>query len=100
LMEVSMRSLKHRSIRFYLVFFLILTMAIGGSASAAFADSGTATVALKAGSLTMTGVTNVSAVPVTLTGNDQSATYSMGITVQDARGSVVRRNPSIQATAF
>jgi WxL domain surface cell wall-binding len=92
--------LKKRSIRFYLGFVLILTMAIGRSAIAAFADSGTATVAVNAGSLTLTGVTNVSAAPVTLTGDDQTTTYSMGLTVSDARGSGAGWNLSITSTAF
>src|SRR5437764_14568033 len=51
----TMNLLEHRSLRFYLVFFLILTMAIGGSAIAAFADSGPANVAVNAGTLTGTG---------------------------------------------
>ncbi len=92
--------LKKRSIRFYLGFVMILTMAIGGSAIAAFADSGTASVAVKAGSLTLTGVTNVSAAPVTLTGDDQTTTYSMGLTVSDARGSGAGWNLSITSSAF
>ena len=92
--------LKKRSIRFYLVFFLILSMTIGGSTMAAFADSGTAKVAVNAGSLTLAGVTNVSAAPVTLTGDDQTTTYSMGLTVSDARGSGAGWNLSITSTAF
>jgi hypothetical protein len=95
-----MHFLKKRSIRFYLGFALILAMAIGGSAIAAFADSGTASVAVHAGSLTLTGVTNVSAPPVTLTGDDQTTTYSMGLTVDDARGSGAGWNLSITSTAF
>src|SRR6266702_1481512 len=92
--------LKKRSIRFYLGFVMILMMAIGGSAIAAFADSGTASFAVKAGSLTMTGVTNVSAAPVILTGDDQTTTYSMGLTVQDARGSGAGWNLTITSTVF
>ncbi len=95
-----MHFLKKRSIRFYLGFALILAMAIGGSAITAFADSGTASVAVNAGSLTLTGVTNVSAPPVTLTGDDQTTTYSMGLTVKDARGSGAGWNLSITSTAF
>jgi hypothetical protein len=95
-----MHFLKKRSIRFYLGFALILAMATGGSAIAAFADSGTARVAVNAGSLTLTGVTNVSAPPVTLNGDDQTTTYSMGLTVSDARGSGAGWNLSITSTAF
>jgi len=94
-----MHFLKKGSIRFYLGFVLTLSMAIGGSA-AAFADSGTATVAVIAGRLTLTGVTSVSAAPVTLTGDDQATTYSMGLTVSDARGSGAGWNLSITSTAF
>lgn len=92
--------LKERSIRFYLGFVIILAMAIGGTAIAAFADSGTAKVAVNAGSLTLAGVTNVSAAPVTLTGDDQTTTYSMALTVDDARGSGAGWNLSITSTAF
>jgi WxL domain surface cell wall-binding len=95
-----MHFLKKRSIRFYLGLVLILAMAIWGSAIAAFADSGTARVAVDAGSLTLTGVTNVSATSVTLTGDDQASTYSMGLTVNDARGSGAGWNLSITSTAF
>ena len=96
-----MRFLKLRSIRFYLVFFLILTMAIGGSAIAAFADSSTgATVMVNAGSLTASGPTSVSATAVTLNGNDQTTTYSLGLTVTDARGSGAGWNLTITSTTF
>src|SRR6266567_3853699 len=74
----SMNLLKHRSMRFYFVFFLILTMAIGGSAIAAFADSGTgASVAITGGSLSEQGPSTVSANPVTLTGDDQTTSYDL-----------------------
>src|SRR5690242_16821027 len=92
--------LKKRSIRFYLGFFLILVMALGGAAIVAYADSGTATVAVNAGSLTLAGVTNVSAAPVTLTGDDQTTTYSMGLTVDDASGSGAGWSLTITSTLF
>lgn len=96
-----MNLLKHRSMRFYLVFFLILTMAIGGSAIAAFADSGTgASVAVKAGTLTETGPSSVSASDVTLNGNDQTTTYALGLTVTDARGNSGGWNLTITSTTF
>src|SRR2546421_5070027 len=95
-----MRLLKHRSTRFYLMFFVILAMAIGGSV-AAFADSGTgATVAVTGGSLSETGPSAVSATPVTLTGDDQTTNYSMGLTVNDPRGSGVGWNLTITSTTF
>src|SRR5438874_5208880 len=78
----TMNLLKHRSLRFYLGFFLILTMAVGGSAIAAFADSGTgANVSVNAGNLTESGPTTVSATPVTLSGDDQTTSYALGLTV-------------------
>ncbi len=96
-----MHLLKHRSIRFYLVFFLILTMAIGGSAIAAFADSTTgATVAVNAGTLTELGPASVSAAPVTLSGSDQTTTYSLGLTTTDARGGGAGWNLTITSTTF
>lgn len=96
-----MRLLKHRSMRFYLMFFLILTMAIGGSAIAAFADSGTsATVAVTGGSLSETGPSTVSATPVTLTGDDQTTSYALGLTVNDPRGSGAGWNLTITSTLF
>jgi len=95
-----MHFLKKRSIRFYLGLVLVLVMAIGGSAITAFADSGTARVAVNAGNLTLTGVTNVSATAVTLTGDDQTTTYSMGLTVNDARGSGTGWNLSVTSTTF
>ncbi len=101
LMEVSMHLLKNRSIHFYLVFFLILTMVIGGSAIAAFADSGTgATIAVNSGTLSESGPTSVSATAVTLNGNDQTTSYLLGLTVIDARGSGGGWNLTITSTTF
>ena len=95
-----MHFLKKRAMRFGLGFVLILTLATGGSAITAFADSGTATVAVNAGSLTLTGVTNVSAPPVTLTGDDQTTTYDLGLTVNDPRGNAAGWNLTITSTTF
>jgi hypothetical protein len=95
-----MHFLKSRSMRFYLVFFAILTMALGSSV-AAFADSGTgATVAVNAGTLTESGPTSVSATPVTLNGDDQTTTYALGLTVTDARGNNAGWNLTITSTQF
>jgi hypothetical protein len=96
-----MRFLKSRPMRFYLGFLLILVMALGGSAVAAFADSSTgATVVVNAGNLSETGPTSVSATPVTLTGDDQTTTYSLGLTVTDARGNGAGWNLTITSTTF
>ncbi len=87
--------------RFYLVFFLILTMAVGGSAIAAFADSGTgATVGVTAGNLSETGPSTVSATPVTLTGDDQTTSYALGLALTDARGNSAGWNLTITSTTF
>lgn len=95
-----MRLLKNRSLIFYLGFFLILTMTIGG-AIAAFADSGTpATVSVIGGSLSETGPTSVSATPVTLTGDDQTTSYALGLTVTDPRGTGAGWNLTITSTLF
>lgn len=95
-----MNLLKQRSIRFYLGFFLILTMAIGGSAIAAFADSGTATVGVTAGNFTESGVTNVTANSVTLDGTDKTTSYTLGINVNDNTGSGNGWNLTITSTQF
>ncbi len=95
-----MRFLGNRSMRFYLVFFAILAMALGSSV-AAFADSGTgATVAVNAGTLSESGPTSVSATPVTLNGDDQTTTYALGLTVTDARGNNAGWNLTITSTQF
>lgn len=95
-----MSFLKNRSIRFFLGFFAILVMTIAGSA-AAFADSGTgATVAIGAGNLSESGPTSVSATPVTLNGDDQTTTYSLGLGVTDARGNRAGWNLTITSTLF
>ena len=96
-----MQLLKHRSMRFYLGFILIFTMAIGGSAIAAFADSSTgATVAVTGGNLSESGPTSVSATPVTLNGSDQTTSYSLGLTVIDPRGTGGGWNLTITSTTF
>jgi WxL domain surface cell wall-binding len=97
-----MHFLKSRSMRFYLGFFLILTLAIGGSAISAFADSGTgATVAVNAGNLSESGPNSgVSATPVMLNGDDQTTTYSLGLTLNDARGNGSGWNLTITSTLF
>src|SRR5437762_10869701 len=95
-----MNLLKHRSMRFYLVFFLILTMAVGGSAIAAFADSGTATVGVSAGTLSASGAANGASASANLNGTDTSATYTLPLTVIDARGSGAGWALLIKSTQF
>src|SRR5712691_1903048 len=92
-----MHLLKKRSVRFYLGFLLVLAMAIGGSAIAAFADSGTATATLTAGSLTVAG-TFGETTSVTLNGLDQTASYTLPMQVTDATGSGLGWNLQISGT--
>ncbi len=88
--------------RFYFVFFLVLTMALGGSAIAAFADSGTgASVTVSKGSLNVAAPATVAATStVTLSGDDQTTQYSMNLSVTDATGSSAGWNLQISATQF
>ena len=96
-----MHLLKHRSIRFYVGFILIFAMAIGGSTIAAFADSSTgANVAVTGGSLSEAAPTSVAATPVTLTGDDQTTTFSLVLTVTDPRGTGAGWKLNISATQF
>ena len=95
-----MHLLKNRSIRFYLGFVLILTMVIGGSAIAAFADSSTANVAVNAGSLSETGPASVTATAVTLNGTNLTSTYTLGIAVSDDTGTGTGWNLTITSTQF
>jgi WxL domain surface cell wall-binding len=98
-----MHLLKKRSVRFYLGFLLVLALTIGGSAIAAFASTGSgtgATVAVSGGSLSESGPTNVSATPVTLTGDDQTTSYDLGLTVNDPRGNGAGWNLTITSTTF
>lgn len=92
-----MSFLKNGSIRFYFVFFLILTMAIGGSVFAAFADSGGATATVNAGTLTETG-TFGETVSATLDGTDQTVSYTLPVKVKDARGNGSGWNLTISGT--
>ena len=94
-----MHLLKHRSIRFYLVFFVILAIAIGGSV-AAFADSPVAQVAVGTGGLSETGPANVSANAVTLNGANQTTPYTLGIAVNDDTGTGTGWNLTITSTQF
>jgi hypothetical protein len=100
-----MSLLKSRSIRFYLGFVLILAMAIGGTAVAAFATNPpptttNASVAVNAGNLSESAPATAVATAVTLSGDDQTTTYSFDITVTDATGSNAGWNLQIAATQF
>jgi WxL domain surface cell wall-binding len=89
--------LKRRSMRFYLGFILILAMALGGSAIAAFADSGGATANVGAGQLTESGTFGES-VSTTLDGTDQTLPYTLPVQVKDATGSGAGWKLQISAT--
>ena len=92
--------LKNASIRFYLAFFMILAVAIGGSV-AVFADSSTgATISITGGSLSESAPTAVAATAVTLTSDDQTTTYSLGLTLNDPRGTGGGWNLTITSTLF
>jgi hypothetical protein len=96
-----MHLLKKRSTRFYLGFLIVLALTVGGSAMAAFADSGTgATVAVSGGSLSETAPTAVAATAVALTGDDQTTNYSLPLSVNDPRGNGAGWNMTISATQF
>lgn len=92
-----MRFLKNRSTRFYLVFFFIVAMTVGGATFGVFADSGGATVSVKAGTLTETGTFGQS-VSATLDGTDQVVTYSLPVAVKDVTGSGAGWNLQISGT--
>ena len=81
-----MQLLKHRSMRFYLVLFIVLTMTIGGATVGAFADSGGATASVHAGQLTESGTFGES-VTTTLDGTDQTLPYTLPVQLKDATGS-------------
>ena len=91
--------LKNRTRGFYLCFVLLLAMVIGGSAIA-YADSGTATATVKAGSLTESNATNRVSLSLTSRKSVRVVTYTLPITVDDARGSGVGWNLSITSTTF
>lgn len=96
-----MHLLKHRSMRFYLGFIMVFTLVIGGSTMAALADSSTgATIGVGAGQLSESAPTAVAAASVTLNGSDQTTTYSIGLTVTDARGNGGGWNLTITSTTF
>jgi hypothetical protein len=92
-----MRLLKNRSIGFYLCFVLLLTLGIGGSATT-YADSSSAKVAVKAGSLTESN--RINHVSLYLNKKIRLASYTLPIAVIDARGSGRGWNLMITSTTF
>ncbi len=89
--------LKNRSRGLYLCSIILLAMVVGGSAIA-YADSGTAKVAVNAGNLTESNATNQ--VSLDVNKNLQLGTYTLPITVADARGSGSGWKLSITSTQF
>ena len=92
-----MRLLKNRSRGFYLGFVLLFALTLGGSAIA-YADSGTATATVKAGSLTFSNATNQ--VRLQVQKKVHLVSYTLPITVIDARGSGSGWHLSITSTSF
>src|SRR5947209_1703792 len=91
--------LKNRSIGFCLCFVMLLTMTAMGSVIA-YADSGTATATVNAGSLTETNATKLVRLALTTRKRIRVVTYGLPITVVDGRGSGVGWNLSITSTTF
>src|SRR5947209_3563388 len=89
--------IKNRSRGLYLCFVLLLALAIGGSVIA-HADSGKAKATVKAGTLSFSNAKNKVSLQVTNT--VRLLSYSLPITVIDARGSGKGWNLSITSTLF
>src|SRR5712691_8233020 len=89
--------LKNRSRGLYLCFVLLLAM-VAGSSAITYADSGTAKFAVKAGSLTESNATN--GVSLLINKQMRLASYTLPITVTDARGSGKGWKLSITSTRF
>ena len=92
-----MRLLRKRSRGLYLCSVLLLAMLIGSSAIA-YADSGTAKVAVKGGHLTESNATNH--VNLHVSKQMRMASYALPISVTDARGSGNGWKLSITSTRF
>ena len=92
-----MRLLRHHLRRFYLCLVVLLIPVIAGSATA-YADSGTATVAVNGGSLTESNATNQ--ISLKLSKKIHLANYALPITMIDARGSGGGWNLMITSTTF
>lgn len=92
-----MRLIKNRSRGLYLCFVLLLALAIGGSVIA-HADSGKAKAIVKAGTLSFSNAKNNVSLQVTKT--IRLVSFSLPISVIDARGSGKGWNLSITSTLF
>ena len=92
-----MRLLRHHLRRFYLCLALLFILVIASSATA-YADSGTATIAVNGGSLTESNATNQ--ISLKLNNKIHLASYTLPITVIDARGSGRGWNLMITSTTF
>ncbi len=89
--------IKNRSRGLHLCFVLLLALAIGGSVIA-HADSGTATATVKAGTLSFSNAKNK--VSLQVNKKIRLASYSLPITVIDARGSGKGWHLSITSSLF
>lgn len=89
--------IKNRSRGLYLCFVLLLALAIGGSVIA-HADSGTAKATIKGGKLSFSNTKNTVSLSVNKTSHLLS--YTLPISVIDARGSGKGWNLSITSTLF
>lgn len=89
-----------RRARCYLTAMAVAALPTIGVALPASADSTTATLNVGGGTLTETALSTGPSASVTLDGTDQTATYSMGITVRDARGTRAGWNLQITSTQF
>lgn len=93
-----MHVFKYRAVAFCLSLVLLVILALGGS-GIAFADSTTGTATVAAGTLTETNATTP-AISSTLNGTDQTATYTLAITANDATGSGAGWNLTLTSTQF
>jgi hypothetical protein len=93
-----MQLLKHRSVAYYISFVLLLMISIATSTIPAFADSGPVRATLNSGYLTESRATNQ--VMLNVDRKIEAVTYSLPITVTDARGSGSGWNLMITSTRF
>ena len=94
-----MRLLKNRFHGYYLFLVLLLAMTTMGSVIT-YADSGTATATVNPGGLTESNATNQVNLSLTNQKKVRTVSYSLPITVTDARGSGIGWNLMITSTTF